>query len=103
LVPKLQTKHRLITIFLLLSVLITVQAGVYFLKNTNSQNNILKNQENPDTTITIPSTGSLKDQLPDTLNTNVSDTALVSPDTTIVEEKVNKFMLGAKIDYSSAD
>ena len=41
--------------------------------------------------------------LRDSLNANVPQVHIVSTDTTGAEEKTNKFMLGAKIDYASAD
>jgi len=101
LVPKLQTKHRLITIIFLLSALIAAQAGVSFLSGSSTYSTSSLNlAESVNTftgtadTISSPGTDSLKN--------NVPDTTLVSkPDS--VQEKTNNFMLSAKIDYASAD
>ena len=100
--PKLQTKYRLITIFLYLSVFIAVQAGV-FLPQNNSFNPI------PTHNITIPETlftstpDTIIKVLPDSSVNNVPDSLLVSKDTNSAEGKANKFMLSTKIDYASAD
>ena len=100
--PKLQTKHRLITVFLLLSVYFTVQAGIFVSGNSGSFSANLPYIAIPDTLLPeVPDTFSKN--VPDTLNINVPDSLLVSVDTIPVDEKTNKFMLSAKIDYASAD
>jgi len=102
LVPKLQTKHRLITVILLLAVLITVQANFYVTGNQALIKTGTLCITSPDTLLPeVPDT--FNRQVPDTLNSNVPDSLLVSADTIRAEEKTNKFMLSAKIDYASAD
>ncbi len=92
-VPKLQTKHWLITLYLVLAVLITVQAGKYFI-SSGSYTHLFY-------TISVPDT--VKSSQPDTLDINVNDSLLVSGKPGEAAEKANKFMLTAKIDYASAD
>jgi hypothetical protein len=100
LIPKLQTKHRLITLLLSLSVLITVQAGFNFSGN-NTTAKAGKYYISPPYAL-MPDTSATGINTPDTANINVSDSLLVLPDT-VVTGKTNKFMLSAKIDYASAD
>ncbi len=101
--PKLQTKHRLITLILSLSVLISVQAGVYFAdrSSTYAVASLKSGSPSPRPALLTPDTASSLN--PDTLFTNVQDTLLVSSDTIGAGEKTKKFMLSAKIDYASAD
>jgi lipopolysaccharide assembly outer membrane protein LptD (OstA) len=103
LVTKLQTKHRLITTFLLLSALISVQAGIYYITNQPIHKFFPREAGSPDTLLPdIPDTSALR-QKSDTLNINVPNVKIVSTDTSGAVEKTNKFMLSAKIDYASAD
>ena len=100
--PKLQTKHWLITIFLILSVLITVQGGSFNFGRNDF--NALKTNfvALPDTLLPkVPDSVALAN--PDSLFYNVPDSLLVSQDTTTDEAEANKFMLSTKIDYASAD
>ncbi|MDO9256001.1 MAG: putative LPS assembly protein LptD [Bacteroidales bacterium] len=101
-VPKLQTKHRLITIILFLSVFISVQAGIYFSGNKTFFKVFPREAGSPDTLLPeVPDTTNRA--LQDSLNANVPEVHIVLPDSTGAEEKANKFMLSAKIDYASAD
>jgi lipopolysaccharide assembly outer membrane protein LptD (OstA) len=102
LVPKLQTKHRLITIILFLSVLISVQAGIYFSGSKTLYKVFPIEAGSPDTLLPdVPDTTNRAKQ--DSLNSNVPEVHIVSTDSTAAEEKANMFMLSAKIDYASAD
>jgi lipopolysaccharide assembly outer membrane protein LptD (OstA) len=102
LVPKLQTKHRLITIFLILSVLISVQARIYLPGNIPAieVSNMIAS---PLDTLLPVVADSFSLNKTDTLNINDDNPVIVSADTVRAEEKANKFMLSAKIDYASAD
>jgi len=102
LVPKLQTKHRLITIILFLSALISVQAGIYYSSSDTHFKVFPREAGSPDTLLPeVPDTTNRAEQ--DSLNANVPDVHIVSTDSTAAEAKANKFMLSAKIDYASAD
>jgi lipopolysaccharide assembly outer membrane protein LptD (OstA) len=100
--PKLQTKHRLITIFISLSVLITVRAAGFF--SDSHVFDIVKTTAfaSPDTLLS-KSPDTLNPTIPDTLDYNVPDSLLVSQDSNNMAAKTDKFMLSAKIDYASAD
>jgi lipopolysaccharide assembly outer membrane protein LptD (OstA) len=87
---------------LFLSVLITVQAGVYLSWDSSSYKVVPREAGSPDTLLPeIPDTSDRAHR--DSLNANVPQVLIVSDDTTGLEEKTNKFMLSAKIDYASAD
>jgi lipopolysaccharide assembly outer membrane protein LptD (OstA) len=79
-----------------------VQAGIYITGNNESFKVNSLYTASPDTLLPeVPDTFNRK--VPDTVNINVPDSLLVSTDTIQIEEKTNKFMLSAKIDYASAD
>jgi len=103
LVPKLQTKNRLITIILLLSVLITVQARGYLFFNSQYIDSSTLYTVIPDTLVIPAPVISARNDLDTTQNGNASPDQLVSADSTEAEKSANKFMLTAKIDYASAD
>jgi len=85
-----------------LSVVITVQAGVYLSWNGPLVVAITPFPGSPDTLLPqVPDTSRINKS--DTLKVNVPSVHLVSNDTTEAEKKTNKFMLSAKIDYASAD
>ena len=75
---------------------------MYYSWNSPSYRVFPKEAGSPDTLLPeIPDTTDRA--LRDSLNANVPQVHIVSTDTTGAEEKTNKFMLGAKIDYASAD
>lgn len=82
--------------------MISVQAGFYFSGNDTRYEILPRQTGSPDTLLpAVPDTFDRPN--PDTLNTNVPEVHIVSGDSTAAEEKTNKFMLSAKIDYASAD
>ncbi|MEI6060944.1 MAG: putative LPS assembly protein LptD [Bacteroidota bacterium] len=82
--------------------MISVQAVAYFSGSGPNPVNSGHYIPNPDTLLPeIPDT-SLK-HTPDSLKVNELNPVIVSADTVRGEEKTNKFMLSAKIDYASAD
>lgn len=101
-VPKLQTKHRLITILILLSAILSAQAGYYFSQSAPKLGYAERLISEPAQYIApFPDTVVRLDA--DSLNINASDSILVSQPDSTAEAKTNKFMLSAKIDYASAD
>ena len=101
-VPKLQTKHRLITIFLFLSAFISVQAVAYF-SGLDLLSVSAGKKPGSIRTTSLPAPDTIPLPSPDTLRLNVADSVLVSPAQTEAQAKTNNFMLKAKIDYASAD
>ena len=87
----------------MLSVLITVQASGYLFVSNPESITLRPFELNPDT-LKIPAPViTARNDLDSTQNGNATPGELVSSDTSDIENRANKFMLTAKIDYASAD